>query len=185
MPKPLRCIILGAAGRDFHDFQMFFRERAEYQVVAFTAAQIPFIEKRSFPKELAGLLYQDDIPIFAERELPILIKRFEVDLVFLAYSDLPHAEVMHKASLCAKLRRGFALLGPRLTQIHSKRPVVAVTAVRTGAGKSPLTQAIARHLHAQGRRVSVILHPMPYGDLREQQRAVSRARRTSRDMIAR
>ena len=95
MPKPLRCIILGAAGRDFHDFQMFFRERAEYQVVAFTAAQIPFIEKRSFPKELAGLLYQDDIPIFAERELPILIKRFEVDLVFLAYSDLPHAEVMH------------------------------------------------------------------------------------------
>jgi predicted GTPase len=147
---------------------MFFRERAEYQVVAFTAAQIPFIEKRSFPKELAGPLYRDDIPIFAERELPILIKRFEVDLVFLAYSDLPHAEVMYKASLVQSCGAGFALLGPRLTQLNSKRPVVSVTAVRTGAGKSPLTQAIARHLHAQGRRVSVIRHPMPYGDLREQ-----------------
>jgi predicted GTPase len=168
MPKPLRCIILGAAGRDFHDFQMFFRERPEFQVVAFTAAQIPFIENRSFPKEFAGSLYHADIPIFPEHELPSLISRFEVDLVFLAYSDLPHTEVMHKASLVQSCGAGFAMLGPRLTQLHSNRPVLAVTAVRTGAGKSPLTQAIARHLNAQGRRVAVIRHPMPYGDLREQ-----------------
>jgi predicted GTPase len=166
--KPLRCIILGAAGRDFHDFQMFFRERVEFQVVAFTAAQIPFIENRSFPKELAGPLYHADIPIFSEHELPSLITRFEVDLVFLAYSDLPHIEVMHKASLVQSCGAGFAMLGPRLTQLHSNRAVVAVTAVRTGAGKSPLTQALSRHLHARGRRVSVIRHPMPYGDLREQ-----------------
>jgi predicted GTPase len=168
MPKPLRCIILGAAGRDFHDFQMFFRERADFQVVAFTAAQIPFIENRSFPKELAGSLYNADIPTFPEHELPSLITRFEVDLVFLAYSDLPHAEVMHKASLVQSCGAGFAMLGPHLTQLRSNRAVVAVTAVRTGSGKSPLTQAIARHLHAQGRRVSVLRHPMPYGDLREQ-----------------
>ena len=168
MPKPLRCIILGAAGRDFHDFQMFFRDRAEFQVVAFTAAQIPFIENRSFPKDLAGSLYNADIPIFPELELPSLINRFDVDLVFLAYSDLPHTEVMHKASLVQSCGAGFAMLGPRLTQLRSNRPVVAVIAVRTGAGKSPLTLAIARHLRAQGRRLSVLRHPMPYGDLREQ-----------------
>ncbi len=165
MPKPLRCIILGAAGRDFHDFQMFFRDRAEFQVAAFTAAQIPFIENRSFPKELAGSLYDADIPIFPEHELPSLINRFDVDLVFLAYSDLPHTEVMHKASLVQSCGAGFAMLGPRLTQLRSNRPVVAVIAVRTGAGKSPLTQAIARHLRAQGRRLSILRHPMPYGDL--------------------
>jgi predicted GTPase len=168
MPKPLRCIILGAAGRDFHDFQMFFRERAEFQVAAFTAAQIPFIENRTFPKELAGYLYDADIPIFPEHELPSLITRFEADLVFLAYSDLRHTEVMHKASLVQSCGAGFVMLGPQLTQLHSNRVVLAVTAVRTGAGKSPLAQAIARHLKAEGRRVSVIRHPMPYGDLRGQ-----------------
>jgi len=168
MSKPLRCIVLGAAGRDFHDFQMFFRDRPEFRVVAFTATQIPFIERRSFPKELAGPLYQADIPIFAEDELAALINRLEVDLVFLAYSDLSHEDVMHKASLAQACGAGFALLGPRLTELQSRLPVVTVTAVRTGAGKSPLVQALARALVAGGRRVAVLRHPMPYGDLREQ-----------------
>lgn len=169
MSEPLRCIIMGAAGRDFHDFQMFFRDRPEFRVVAFTAAQIPFLERRTFPRDLAGRFYDADIPIFPEDELAALIARFEVDLVFLAYSDLSHEDVMHKASLVQACGAGFALLGPRLTQLQSRLPVVAVTAVRTGAGKSPLTQALARALVAQGRRVAVLRHPMPYGsDLRQQ-----------------
>ncbi len=165
MSAPLRCIILGAAGRDFHDFLVFFRERPGFRVVAFTAAQIPFIERRSFPRELAGPLYDADIPIFVESELAALIERLRVDLVFLSYSDLPHAEVMHKASLAQACGAGFATLGPRLTQLQSRLPVVAVTAVRTGAGKSPLAQALARALAAGARRVAVLRHPMPYGDL--------------------
>jgi predicted GTPase len=168
MSKPLRCIVLGAAGRDFHDIQMFFRERAEFRVVAITAAQIPFIERRSFPMDLAGPLYDADIPIFPEEQLPALIARLEADLVFLAYSDLSHEEVMHKASLAQACGAGFAMLGPHLTQLRSRLPVVAVSAVRTGAGKSPLSQALARALSAQGRRVAVLRHPMPYGDLLKQ-----------------
>lgn len=170
MSEPLRCIILGAAGRDFHDFQMFFRDRPEFRVVAFTATQIPFIEHRTFPRELAGPLYGADIPIFPEQELGTLIKRLEADLVFLAYSDLSHEDVMHKASI-VQASGAAAILGPHLTQLRSRLPVVAITAVRTGAGKSPLTLAIARALVARGRHVSVLRHPMPYGDLR-QQRAV-------------
>ncbi|HVA81777.1 MAG TPA: hypothetical protein VNF29_12700, partial [Candidatus Binataceae bacterium] len=165
MSEPLRCIILGAAGRDFHDFLTFFRGRAEFRVVAFTAAQIPFIERRSFPRELAGPLYDADIPIHREDELGALIEKLRVGLVFLAYSDLPHEEVMHKASLAQARGAGFALLGPKLTQLRSRLPVVAITAVRTGAGKSPITQALARALAAQGRRVAILRHPMPYGDL--------------------
>ena len=168
MSKPLRCIVLGAAGRDFHDFEMFFRDRPEFRVVAFTATQIPFIERRSFPKELAGPLYQADIPIFSEDELAALINRLEADFVFLAYSDLSHEDVMHKASLAQACGAGFALLGPRLTELRSRLPVVTVTAVRTGAGKSPLVQALAHALVARGLRVAVLRHPMPYGDLREQ-----------------
>jgi predicted GTPase len=165
---PFRCIVMGAAGRDFHDFQTFFRGRPEFRVVAFTAAQIPFIERRVFPRELAGPGYQADLPIFPEAELPRLIRELEVDFAFLAYSDLSHEEVMHRASLVQAAGAGFALLGPRLTQISSVRPVVAVVAVRTGAGKSPITQALARHLAGRGRRVAVLRHPMPYGDLRRQ-----------------
>lgn len=168
MPAPTRCIVLGAAGRDFHDFQVFFRERPEFRVVAFTAAQIPFIERRTFPRELAGPLYDADIPIFAESELAALIARLRVDMVFLSYSDLPHVEVMHKASLAQACGAGFAMLGPRLTQLRSGLPVVAITAVRTGAGKSPLAQELARALAAAGRRVAVLRHPMPYGDLLKQ-----------------
>jgi len=168
MSEPLRCIVLGAGGRDFHDFQMFFRDRPEFRVVAFTAAQIPFIERRTFPKELAGPLYDADIPIYSEDELAALIARLDVDLVFLAYSDLSHEDVMHKASLVQACGAGFAMLGPRLTQLRSRLPVVTVTAVRTGAGKSPLTQALARALVVGGRRVAVLRHPMAYGDLRKQ-----------------
>ena len=168
MGKQLRCIILGAAGRDFHDFQTFFRDRSEYEVVAFTAAQIPFIEQRSFPRELAGPLYDSDIPIFLESELPDLIRRLAVDMAFFSYSDLSHLEVMHKASIVQSHGAGFAMLGPHLTQLRSSRPVIAVTAVRTGAGKSPISQALARHLTTAGHRVAVLRHPMPYGNLLKQ-----------------
>lgn len=168
MAEPLRCIVLGAGGRDFHDIQTFFRARPGFRVVAITAAQIPFIEQRTFPREMAGPGYDADIPIFPESELAALIARYEADLVFLAYSDLAHEDVMHKASLAQACGAGFAMLGPRLTQLHSRLPVVAVTAVRTGAGKSPLTQALTQWLTARGRRVAVIRHPMPYGDLRKE-----------------
>ena len=165
---PFRCIVMGAAGRDFHDFQVFLRDRPEFRVVAFTAAQIPFIERRSFPRELAGPGYGEDLPIFPESELPRLLRELEVDFAFLCYSDLAHEEVMHKASLVQAAGAGFALLGPRHTQLRSRLPVVAVVAVRTGAGKSPITQMLARHLAGRGRRVAVLRHPMPYGDLRRQ-----------------
>jgi predicted GTPase len=165
---PFRCIIMGAAGRDFHDFQTFFRDSTVFRVVAFTAAQIPFIERRAFPRELAGPSYESDVPIFPEQELPRLLRELEVDFVFLAYSDLSHEEVMHRASLVQATGAGFGLLGPRQTQLVSHRPVVSVTAVRTGAGKSPITFAIARHMRSRGVRVAILRHPMPYGDLRRQ-----------------
>ncbi len=162
----LRCIIMGAAGRDFHDFQTFFRAHPEFRVLAFTAAQIPFIERRAFPRELAGPGYDADVPIHPEVELPRLVRELDVDLVFLAYSDLSHEEVMHRASLVQAAGAGFALLGPKHTQLRSRLPVVAVTAVRTGAGKSPVTFALAGHLRALGVEPAVLRHPMPYGDLR-------------------
>ena len=162
------CVIMGAAGRDFHDFQMFFRDRPAYRVCAFTATQIPFIESRTFPKALAGPNYDNDIPVYSESKLPELIKKLDIDFVFLAYSDLPHLEVMHKASLVQSCGASFVLLGPRHTQLESNKPVIAVTAVRTGAGKSPLSQMLARHLTDRGHRVGIIRHPMPYGDLTRQ-----------------
>ncbi len=165
---PFRCIIMGAAGRDFHDFQTFFRDHPEFRVVAFTAAQIPFIEQRAFPRELAGPHYDADPPIFTESELPRLVRELDVDFVFLAYSDLPHTEVMHRASIVQAVGAAFALLGPKQTQLVSSKPVVSVTAVRTGAGKSPITYAIAEGLRSRGIRAAVLRHPMPYGDLRRQ-----------------
>jgi predicted GTPase len=163
-----RCIIMGAAGRDFHDFQTFFRDRAEFRVVAFTAAQIPFIERRTFPRELAGPAYDADLPIHPEHELGRLVRDLAVDFVFLGYSDLSHEEVMHRASLVQAAGAGFALLGPKHTQLASRRPVVSVTAVRTGAGKSPISYLIAMHLRSLGVRTAVLRHPMPYGDLLRQ-----------------
>ncbi len=163
-----RAIIMGAAGRDFHAFLTFLRDRPDYRVVAFTATQIPFIDSRSFPRELAGPLYDADIPVYPERELPRLIRELEVDFVFFAYSDVAHEDVMHKASIVQAAGASFVLLGARHGQLASARPVIAVVAARTGAGKSPITLAIAKHLKSVGLRVSVVRHPMPYGDLRAQ-----------------
>ena len=162
------CIIMGAAGRDFHDFQTFFRRNPRFRVIGFTATQIPDIECRSFPASLADSTYDADIPIYPEARLAALIDDLDIDFVFLGYSDLSHSEVMHKASIVQAAGASFAILGPKHTQLESAKPVVAVTAVRTGAGKSPLSQMIAKHLSDQGRRVGVIRHPMPYGQLERQ-----------------
>lgn len=159
---------MGAGGRDFHDFLTFFRVHPELRVRCFTTSQIPFTAERVFPKELAPPQYPEDIPIHDESELADLIERYEVSLVFLAYSDLSYAEVMHKASLVQAAGASFVLLGPAQTEITSRLPVVAITAVRTGAGKSPLAQALAAHLRSAGHRVGVLRHPMPYGDLRSE-----------------
>lgn len=165
---PKRVVILGAAGRDFHDFNMLYRGNPEYTVVAFTAAQIPNIAGRAYPPGLAGPGYPAGIPIVPEAELAELIRRESVDLVVLAYSDLPHLEVMHKASIAQAAGADFLLPGPRSTQIRSTKPVISVCAVRTGAGKSPLTRFVSRYLRSKGRRVVIVRHPMPYGDLEAQ-----------------
>ncbi|MCA9017498.1 MAG: hypothetical protein KDA77_19400, partial [Planctomycetaceae bacterium] len=143
MHSKFNCIIAGAAGRDFHDFQTFFRRYPEFHVCAFTATQIPFIDQRVFPQSLAGPDYAADIPIFPEEQLPKLIDQFGIDFVFLAYSDLAYDTVMHTASLVQSCGASFVLLGPKQTELKSTKPVIAVTAVRTGAGKSPLTRWIA------------------------------------------
>jgi predicted GTPase len=162
------CIIMGAAGRDFHDFRTFFKDHPEFRVAAFTAAQIPFIAQRSYPRELAPGNYEADIPIYDEAELPRLIAELAIDFVFFAYSDLAHVEVMHRASLVQAAGASFVLLGPAHTMLKSSRKVVAITATRTGAGKSPLTQWLARALADAGVRVVTIRHPMPYGKLEAQ-----------------
>lgn len=168
MSETFQCLIMGAAGRDFHNFEMFFRERPQFRVCAFTAAQIPDISSRVFPQSLAGPNYSADIPIYPESQLPELIRRYRIDFVFLAYSDLSHLDVMHKASWVQSLGASFALLGPRHTQLTSRKPVISVTAVRTGAGKSPLSQWLAHHLTNAGWRVGILRHPMPYGQLERQ-----------------
>jgi len=162
------CIIMGAAGRDFHNFRSFFRNNDQFRVCAFTATQIPFIAQRSYPSELAGHLYDADIPIYEEEQLPRLIHQLGIQFVFFAYSDLPHSEVMHKASIVQSCGASFVLLGPDQTALRSSKPVVAITATRTGAGKSPLTQWLARSLVDMDVRVSVLRHPMPYGNLKRQ-----------------
>ncbi|RLA55800.1 MAG: GTPase [Gammaproteobacteria bacterium] len=162
------CIIMGAAGRDFHDFQTFFIDHPEFHVCAFTATQIPFIAQRSYPQALAGDAYDADIPIYEEEELPRLIAELKIDFVFFAYSDLPHVEVMHRAAIVQSCGAGFVLLGPLQTTLQSSRKVVAITATRTGAGKSPLTQWLASALTRAGVPVVTMRHPMPYGDLAAQ-----------------
>ncbi len=163
-----RVLILGAAGRDFHDFNRAFRERAEVEVVAFTAAQIPGIAGRRYPPELAGPLYPQGIPIEPEERLEALIAEQGVDEVVFAYSDVAHVEVMHLASRASAAGAGFRLLGPRETTLPARRPVVSVCAVRTGAGKSPAVRRVAALAAAAGLRVGVVRHPMPYGDLASQ-----------------
>jgi len=162
---PIKTIIMGAAGRDFHNFNTFFRGNKDYEVVAFTATQIPDIEGRLYPPELAGELYPSGIPIRAEEELTALIKEHNVDQVVFAYSDVPHEYVMHKASLVIAAGADFRLLGTRDTQVKSTKPVVSVCAVRTGAGKSQTTRRVSLILREMGFKVAAIRHPMPYGNL--------------------
>jgi len=161
-------IIMGAAGRDFHNFNVFFRDNPEYNVVAFTATQIPNIEGRTYPKELAGKLYPKGIPIYPESELTKLIKEKKVDLVVFAYSDVQHEYVMHKASEVLAAGASYLLLGPKDTQIKSKKPVISICAVRTGSGKSQTTRRVEDILTSMGKKVVAIRHPMPYGNLVEQ-----------------
>ncbi len=164
-----KVLIMGAAGRDFHNFNVFFRDNEDYEVVAFTAAQIPGIAGRTYPKELAGALYAKDIPIYPEEELTGLIKKHGTDQVILAYSDLPHETVMQKASLVLAAGADFRLMGTKSTMLASKKPVISVCAVRTGAGKSPTSQKLVDILKEKGWRVVVVRHPMPYGDLLKQE----------------
>lgn len=161
-----RVLIMGAAGRDFHNFNLLFRNRPEFEVVAFTAAQIPNIEGRTYPPELAGKGYPDGIPIVPEEQLERVSHKYGVDRVVFSYSDLSHVEVMHRASRVLAVGADFWLAGPKSTQLKSTRPVVSVCAVRTGAGKSPTSRRVARALRNLGLSVAPVRHPMPYGDLR-------------------
>lgn len=163
-----KVVIMGAAGRDFHDFNTYFRDNEEYEVVAFTATQIPDIEGRKYPAELAGRLYPDGIPIYAEEDLPRLIKEKGVDEVVFSYSDVSHEYVMHRASIALSNGAGFRFIPPKVTMLKANVPVIAVCAVRTGAGKSQTTRRVAKLLQSMGKKVVVVRHPMPYGDLREQ-----------------
>jgi len=163
-----RILIMGAAGRDFHDFNVCYRDDPRTDVVAFTATQIPGIADRSYPVELAGDRYPAGIPIRPEAELERIIRDERVDIVVFAYSDVSHETVMHAASRALAAGADFQLLGPQRTMLTSSRPVVAVTATRTGAGKSQTSRYIARLLEADGLRVAAIRHPMPYGDLARQ-----------------
>jgi len=166
--RKTRVVIMGAAGRDFHNFNVYYRNTEQYDVVAFTATQIPGIEKRAYPPELAGSNYPKGIPIQREDQLPELIKKFGVEEVVFAYSDVSHEYVMHKASIALANGADFRLMGPSTTMVRSKVPVVSVCAVRTGSGKSQTSRKVARILKKLNFKVVVIRHPMPYGDLTKQ-----------------
>src|ERR671928_116399 len=163
-----RVVIAGAAGRDFHNFNLVYRGREEYEVVAFTATQIPNIEGRVYPAALAGDLYPDGIPIVAEDELEAVIAQHDADEVVFSYSDVTHEHVMHVASRALAAGASYRLLSPRDTMLRATKPVVAVCAVRTGSGKSQTTRRVAELLRESGKRVAVLRHPMPYGDLTAQ-----------------
>ncbi len=164
----IRTLIMGAAGRDFHNFNVYFRDNPDYQVVAFTATQIPNIEGRLYPAQLAGSLYPQGIPIYPESELTRLIQEQRIDQVVFAYSDVSHETVMHKASQVLAAGADFRLMGINATQLKSKKPVVSVCAVRTGSGKSQTTRRVSLILRDMGYKVAAIRHPMPYGDLVKQ-----------------
>jgi predicted GTPase len=164
----IRTLILGAAGRDFHNFNVVYRDDTRYEVVGFTAAQIPNIADRRYPADLAGPLYPAGVPIFHEEELPTLLERFAVRQVVFSYSDVSYDYVMHRAAIANAAGADFLLLGPRATMLRSPKPVVAVCAVRTGAGKSQVSRRIVQLLRGSGLRVAVVRHPMPYGDLAAQ-----------------
>jgi predicted GTPase len=171
MSQPRRAVILGAAGRDFHNFNVFFRENPAYEVVAFTATQIPYISNRTYPRSLAGPRYPSGIPIVPESELSSLIEKQKVDDVFFSYSDVTHEQVMHLASMVLAGGASFHLLGPKDTMIPSRRPVVAVVGSRTGVGKSTISRYVFNTLSGLGWKPVVVRHPMPYGNF---DRAVER-----------
>ncbi|HEY7252617.1 MAG TPA: cyclic 2,3-diphosphoglycerate synthase [Methylomirabilota bacterium] len=177
---PTRIVILGAAGRDFHNFNLVYRDDPDVRVVAFTQAQIPRLRDRRYPASLAGPRYPDGIPIEDEAELEAICRREQVDQVVFAYSDVSHAAVMHLASRALAAGADFALLGPRRTTLRARVPVIAISAIRTGCGKSQTARWLGRWLCARGYRVAVLRHPMPYGDL-ERQRVQRFARREDLD----
>ncbi len=164
-----RVLIMGAAGRDFHNFNTHFREDNSYDVVAFTATQIPDIEGRTYPPELAGPLYPAGIPILAEDDLITIIQGKNIDIVVFAYSDVSHQYVMERSAIVNSAGANFMLLGPESTMVKSKKPLISITAVRTGSGKSQTTRRVAEILKARGKKLAVIRHPMPYGDLVKQE----------------
>jgi len=166
--KKRKTLIMGAAGRDFHNFNVAFRDNEDYEVVAFTATQIPNIADRKYPSELAGRLYPDGIPIYDENELTRLIKKQKVDDVVFSYSDVPHEYVMHKASEVQATGAHFIIMGAEQTMLKSKIPIIAICAVRTGCGKSAATRRVCQILKDAGKRAVAIRHPMPYGDLAKQ-----------------
>ena len=166
--KPIKTLIMGAAGRDFHNFNVVYRQNNLYEVVAFTATQIPDIEGRNYPSELSGELYPNGIPIHDESKLVDLIAEHDVEEVVFSYSDITHEYVMHKASQVLAVGAHFKLLGGEQTMIQSSKPVISVCAVRTGCGKSQTTRKVAEIIKAAGKQVAVIRHPMPYGDLAKQ-----------------
>ncbi len=161
-------LIMGAAGRDFHNFNVYFRDNEQYNVVAFTATQIPNIEGREYPPELAGSLYPKGIPIYPESQLTDLIKEKKIDLVVFSYSDVRHEYVMHKASEVMAAGANFMVMGGEKTMVKSTKPVISILAVRTGCGKSQTTRRVSRILKSLGKKVVAIRHPMPYGDLNAQ-----------------
>ncbi len=166
--RKIKVVIMGAAGRDFHNFNVCFRDNDLYNVVAFTAAQIPGIEDRIYPPELAGKNYPHGIPIYPEEELPRIIREYDVDQVVFAYSDVSHEYVMHRASLVLANGADFILMGPKATMLKAEVPVISVGAVRTGSGKSQTSRQVAKILKEMGLNVVVVRHPMPYGDLKKQ-----------------
>lgn len=163
-----KVIIMGAAGRDFHNFYVRYKDNEDYEIIAFTATQIPDIEGRILPAELAGKLYPDGIPIYHENDLKDLIQKYEIDEVVFSYSDVSHEYVMHKASLINSAGADFVLLNAQNTMLTSTKPVVAICAVRTGSGKSQTTRRVAQILKSMGKKLVVVRHPMPYGDLKAQ-----------------
>jgi predicted GTPase len=164
----IKTLIMGAAGRDFHNFNCVYRNDSRYDVICFTATQIPDIDGRKYPASLAGDLYPDGIPIFDESELSDLIARHNIEEVVFSYSDLPHEVVMHKAALVNACGADFRMLGGRLTELKSSKPVISICASRTGCGKSQTTRAVVKLLNEAGQKVISIRHPMPYGDLAAQ-----------------
>jgi predicted GTPase len=178
--KKRRVLIVGAAGRDFHNFNVHYRDDPSYEVVGFTATQIPGIDDRRYPAELAGSRYPDGIPIHPEEELESLVRDLDVDEVVFSYSDVSHETVMHIGSRALAAGADYVLLGPRSTMIQAEVPVVAVCAVRTGSGKSQTTRAVSRILKAAGKKIAVVRHPMPYGDMTKQ---IAQRFETSQDLI--